>query len=126
MDSRTETSNGIEEILELVNESDLSSIKTVLSGIIEIIHDPDSTAKDLTQAIQIDPPLAAKVLKVVNSPYYSLPYEVSDIEQAVILIGFDAVKVRRCARSSWKVNPTHPSPEPVSGSTVPVWPFWRR
>jgi len=75
-----------------VDESELSSIKSVVSSIIKTLDDPRSTAKDLRDIIQIDPPLTAKVLKVVNSSYYSLRNKVSDITHAVILIGFDAVK----------------------------------
>jgi len=83
---------GIEDILMFVNESELSSIKSVVSGVAEIINDPTSTAKDLKELIEIDPPLTAKLLRVVNSPYYALQRKISDITQAVILIGFDALK----------------------------------
>jgi putative nucleotidyltransferase with HDIG domain len=90
--SHTENPDVFGDILELVNESELSSIKSVLWGIIDTINDPDSTAKDLIEAIQIDPPLSAKVLKVANSPFFYLQNEVADITRAVILIGTDTVK----------------------------------
>ena len=37
----------IKKIVELINNSEISSIKQVASGIINIINDPESTAKDL-------------------------------------------------------------------------------
>ena len=80
------------EIVNMVNESDISSIKSVVSSIIKIISDTASTAKDLKEVIQIDPPLTAKVLKLANSAYYSRRSKISDIEHAVIWVGYDAVK----------------------------------
>ena len=92
MDSHREGSQEIEEILELVNNSDLSSIKSVVSSLMEIINDPEATAKDLREIIEVDPPLTAKLLRIVNSPYYSLPRKISEITEAIILMGFDALK----------------------------------
>jgi hypothetical protein len=51
------------------NESNLSSIKSVVSGIIGIINDPRSNAKDLKEIIEIDPPLTDRVLSLANSAY---------------------------------------------------------
>lgn len=82
----------INEILKLIDESDISSIKNVISGIIKIINDPRSTAMDLKEIIQIDPPLTAKVLKLANSAYYSPRNKISEITQAIIWVGFDAIK----------------------------------
>jgi HD-like signal output (HDOD) protein len=92
MNSHSENNKNIEDIVNLVNESELSSIRSVVSGIAQIINDPTSAVKDLKKLIEVDPPLTAKLLRVVNSPAYSLRREVSDITQAVILIGFEAVK----------------------------------
>lgn len=79
-------------IIRFIDESDLASIKSVVSGIIEIINDPNSSAKDLKGLIQIDPPLTAKVLKLANSAYYSPRIRISEIDNAIIWIGFDALK----------------------------------
>ena len=80
------------EVVELVNNSQLSSVKTIVSKIIKIIDDPESTIKDLKDIIELDPPLTARVLMRANSAYYGFPKKISDIEQAVIWIGFDALK----------------------------------
>ena len=84
--------NELEKIVRMADSSDISSIKSVVSGIIDIINNPRSTAKDLKEIIEADPPLTAKVLKVSNSPYYGVRGRISDIEQAVIWIGFDKLK----------------------------------
>lgn len=82
----------INKIVKLIDNSEIASIKQVASGIINVIEDPESTAKDLTDIIELDPPLISKVLRVANSAYYALQRKVRSIEQAAILIGFDTIK----------------------------------
>ena len=82
----------ISKIIGLVDQSEISSIQSVVSGVIDVINDPKSSAKDLKDIIEIDPPLTAKVLKVANSAYYYSLNKISEIQHAVIWIGFDVVK----------------------------------
>jgi len=82
----------IDRILDAVNNSEISSIKSVVSGIIQLISDPRSTAKDLKDIIQIDPPLSGKILRVSNSAFYSPQAKIDEIEKAVIWIGYNTVK----------------------------------
>ena len=82
----------LNQIVRLVNDSEISSIRSIVSGIIKIINDPNSTANDLKDLIEIDAPLASKVLKVANSAFYYRGYHVTDIEQAIIWIGYDSIK----------------------------------
>ena len=84
--------NKLNRIVKLVNDSEISSIKSVVTGIVKIINDPDSSAKDLKDLIEVDPPLSAKLLKVANSAYYSRGNNITEIMQAVIWIGYDALK----------------------------------
>lgn len=82
----------VSKIIGLVDQSEISSIQSVVSGVIDVINDPQSSAKDLKDIIEIDPPLTAKVLKVANSAYYYSLNKISEIQHAVIWIGFDVVK----------------------------------
>lgn len=82
----------IEELLDQVDTSDMASIRRVVSGILRIINDPEATIEDLKNLIDVDPPLAAEVLKTANSAYYSSGRRIDEIEQAVIWIGFEEVK----------------------------------
>ena len=87
-----EKRNKINQLLQLVDNSDISSIKKIITGLVRIINDPRSTARDLTELIQIDPPLTAKVLRLANSAYYSAQDKISEITRAVIWVGYDAIK----------------------------------
>lgn len=81
-----------ELIVKLVNKSDISSIKQVVTEILQIIKDESSSAKDLKNIVEKDPPLCAKVLKLANSAQYGYTKSISGIQEAIICIGFDAVK----------------------------------
>ena len=82
----------LSEIVQMATSSQLASIREILSGIIEIINNPHSSIKDLKDLIKLDPPLTAKILISANSAYYGSSRKISDIEQAVIWIGFEEVK----------------------------------
>ncbi|MFC1539012.1 HDOD domain-containing protein [Candidatus Latescibacterota bacterium] len=84
--------NEFNNLIEKVNNSDISSIKEVLMQIIKITNDPKSCAIDLKNVIEKDPPLSARLLKLANSSYYGLHRRIFEIQEAIICIGFNAVK----------------------------------
>lgn len=92
MAPQAEEGKELQKLVELVKNSEISSIKNVVSGILRIINDPKSTAKDLKDLIEIDPPLSAQVLKVANSAYYSPPSRIGEILKAILWVGYDAIK----------------------------------
>lgn len=92
MNTRQSQTCDIERLLEEVDASGLSSIRRIVSGILRLINDPKSTVADLKKLIDLDPPLAAEVLRTANSAYYSSGRRISEIEEAVIWIGFDEIK----------------------------------
>jgi HD-like signal output (HDOD) protein/signal transduction histidine kinase len=70
----------------------LPTLPHIILKLIEVCNRDDSTSKDISQVINKDLSLTAKVLRMVNSVYYGLPQKVSDIGQAISLLGTDAVK----------------------------------
>jgi putative nucleotidyltransferase with HDIG domain len=82
----------LRHLIEQVNASSISSIGSVVTRIIAVINDPDATAKELVDIILTDPPLAANVLRLVNSAYCAPKNKIVDIQQAVIFIGFEALQ----------------------------------
>lgn len=79
-------------LIKKVDKSDISSIKQAVSKIMEIINNPDSSAKELKDVIEKDPPLSARLLKRANSAFYGLRRKVHAIQEAIVCIGFNAVK----------------------------------
>lgn len=60
--------------------------------ILELTRDVNSTPKDLVEVIDKDPVVTVKVLKVVNSAYYSLPKQITSVGHAVVYLGFNTIK----------------------------------
>lgn len=54
----------------------------------QILGDPKSSAQEVAGILQTDPSLAAKVLKMANSPYYGLSGKVSSIQHAAVVLGY--------------------------------------
>ncbi len=76
----------------LAKIADIATLPEVTTKIISAVDDPKSTARDLHNIIKNDPALATKILKVVNSAFYGLPGQVSEIDRAIVLLGLSAVK----------------------------------
>ena len=70
----------------------IGTLPEVTIGIIELVEDPSSTAKELHELIASDPALCTRALKVVNSAFYGLPRQIGSINRAISLLGLSAVK----------------------------------
>lgn len=82
----------LNELKQKIVNSELASIKSILLELVKLINDPLASAKQLKELVEIDPPLSTRILKLANSAYYGMPKRISDIQEAIIWIGFDAVK----------------------------------
>lgn len=60
--------------------------------ILELTRDVNCSPKDMVQIIDKDPVVTVKVLRVVNSAYYSLPKQITSINHAVVYLGFNTIK----------------------------------
>lgn len=79
----------------------MPSLPTTVGKIVQLANDINSSAKDILAVIQLDPVVAAKVMKLINSAYYGMPNKVS-LRQAVVLLGINTIK--NLALSSAIVN----------------------
>jgi HD-like signal output (HDOD) protein len=57
-----------------------------------VANDPTSNASDLLRVIMSDPPLAAKLLRVANSVHFHRGNDVSDLQTAIVRLGFSNVR----------------------------------
>ena len=58
----------------------------------EMVNDPASTAADLSKVICQDPALAARLLRIANSPAYGLSTQVNTVTRAVSIIGTQHIR----------------------------------
>ncbi len=82
-----------EETLKGVLSSDeLPTLPTVASEIITLTAREDTTLSDIANLVSKDIALSAKILKVSNSAFYSFAQQISSINQAVSILGINAVR----------------------------------
>jgi len=71
---------------------DIPSFPLVIARLSEVAEDPGSSSKDLAAIMEKDQALSAKVLRLVNSAFYSLSKPVSSLRHAITLVGFNSVR----------------------------------
>jgi two-component system, cell cycle response regulator len=82
-----------DDILKIVlNSPELPTLPTVASAIISLTSREDVTLSDIAELVSQDIALSAKILKVSNSAFYSFPQQIGSINQAVSILGINAVR----------------------------------
>jgi HD-like signal output (HDOD) protein len=72
---------------------DLYSLPAVAMEILELASDAKADARKLKECIERDPALTTKILRVVNSSLFGLAQQVSDLNQALALLGMKPLKL---------------------------------
>lgn len=80
----------MEEILGSVDK--LPPLSPTIAKVVEVANNPQSSPNEMSNVIKMDPVLTAKVLKLVNSAYFSLPDQVTSLNRAIILLGLNTIK----------------------------------
>ncbi len=68
----------------------LPSLPGVALRVIELGRDPETGIGEIADAVSLDPALAAKLLKIANSPLYAQRRKVDNLRQAAMLLGLNA------------------------------------
>ena len=101
----------------LVQEiAELRPLPAIALRVLEIAESEHFSAHELAQTISSDPALTAKVLRLANSAYYGFPRRISTVRDAVVLLGFRAVRAATLAACVIDAIPR--------GDHVDVRPFW--
>lgn len=65
----------------------LASLPEVAARVVALAEDPNATASQFEAVIGRDPALAARLLRIANSPYYSVTGQIDTIARAVTMVG---------------------------------------
>lgn len=76
----------------LANVLELQSMPTVFLEALDNIQDPKVNAIKLSNIVSKDMALTTKLLRFVNSPYYGFAREITQVNNAIALLGFRAVR----------------------------------
>ncbi len=71
---------------------DLPTLPTILFEVNRLLEDINTSPKKLSDAIKKDPSMVVKILKLVNSAFYGFRSRISDISNAVVLLGFNTIR----------------------------------
>jgi putative nucleotidyltransferase with HDIG domain len=82
-----------EEIHRMIsNVNNLPTLPGIISKLNTLVENDTSSIAQLSHVIASDQTLSARVLKLVNSPFYGFPGRVSTVSHALILLGVNVVK----------------------------------
>jgi HD-like signal output (HDOD) protein len=96
-----------EQIFNLLRDcKELSSLPQVLAEVIRVSEKDEAPMSDIANVILKDPALSARMLRVVNSPFYGQVRGVSTINQAVITLGIRVVKALALSTSLYRLFET--------------------
>jgi putative nucleotidyltransferase with HDIG domain len=76
-------------IKAIENIKDLPTLPKVAQRIVALSQDPKTSYRDLKSIILPDPPLAAKVMMMANSAYFSRRNPAKTLEEAIFTIGLN-------------------------------------
>jgi putative nucleotidyltransferase with HDIG domain len=91
------TGKSRESLLVLVEQ--VPPLPAIVLELLRSLEDENANVAQLARKIGLDPPLSARVLRVVNSPFYGMQGQVSSLSEAVMVLGFSSVRSLAMAAS---------------------------
>ncbi len=71
---------------------DLPTLPVIALEVNKLMEDIDVSVSKVSSLIERDPPIAMKILKLVNSAFYGYRSSVSSLSRAIMLLGFNTVR----------------------------------
>ncbi len=79
-----------EQVIGVVG--DLPALPAVVAEVLRMTEDPSTSTADVSEIIQSDPAMTAKVLRVSNSSYYGMKQYVGTLKLALVILGVREVR----------------------------------
>lgn len=70
---------------------DIPTLSTVVLSILDLVNNPKSSATQVADILRRDQVLSAKLLRTINSSFYNLSTEITDIPKALGFLGFNTL-----------------------------------
>jgi putative nucleotidyltransferase with HDIG domain len=91
-DNRRETMDEQQFFTKLDRIKDIPTLPTIVFELNKLLRDPDTSIKTVCDTIEKDQAITLKILKLVNSAFYGFKSKISDLRNAVALLGYNAVR----------------------------------
>ena len=69
----------------------LPTLPGIAEKLLQVFQKENPDIDEIGEILSTDPTLSAKVLKVVNSAFYSLPSKITSVNHAIRMLGFNSV-----------------------------------
>ena len=76
----------------IANVDELPSLPSVYQELMEAVRSPDISLSDIGEIISRDMGMTTKILRLINSAYFGLRAEITDIPRSVSLLGLETIK----------------------------------
>jgi len=70
----------------------LPTLPGIALQLLQAVQKENPDIDEIGKILATDPPLSAKVLKIVNSAFYSLPTRITSVDHAIMMLGINSVK----------------------------------
>jgi putative nucleotidyltransferase with HDIG domain len=70
---------------------DLPSVPFVIQRLHTLISNEDTSSHQIAEVVETDQAFTARILKLVNSPFYGFARQIRSVEEAVTILGLNAV-----------------------------------
>ena len=77
--------------------------------ILELSRDINVQPKELVTVIEKDPVMTMKLLRILNSAYYSFPNQITSVNQSVVFLGINTIKNMALSFAAMGILPEHNS-----------------
>ena len=82
-----------QQILKKIDRiEDIPTLPTIVSELNKYLQDPDTSIKTVCDTIEKDQAITLKILKLVNSAFYGFKTKISDLRNAIVLLGYNSVR----------------------------------
>jgi putative nucleotidyltransferase with HDIG domain len=82
-----------QQILQQLKKiKDIPTLPTIVFELNKHLENPETSIAKVSDTIEKDQAMALRILKLVNSAFYGFKSRVSNIKNAVVLLGFNAVR----------------------------------
>ena len=87
------TSDDAEELERIIRSADsLPAIPVIAARVLAMLRNDEVRIEELASSVLADPAMAAKVVKMANSPFYGWRRNIRTIPEAIAILGFNTLK----------------------------------
>jgi diguanylate cyclase (GGDEF)-like protein len=83
----------VEVLKQIASNPNIPSPPAVVLRVLDQASKADCTINDLCQIIQMDPGLAANILRIINSAMYGISRPVTSIQRALAIVGLNSARL---------------------------------